>query len=156
MGDPAQNPAARLASTIPADRTLAQWKNHYYYVLRQAEIARPKALPATACATATPTTAMRPRPAPPHRCAAAIPRHKAVRLANSTVLCALRLPRNSATRADPSRLPISAVENHPLEALLTFATDFQKFVSIIQSLERRNVSLSVVPKSVQSDSEAEE
>jgi integrase len=39
-GDPAQDKAARLASTIPADSSLAQWKNHYYYVLRECGISR--------------------------------------------------------------------------------------------------------------------
>lgn len=43
-----------------------------------------------------------------------------------------------------------------LEALLTFPKDFQKFLTIMQSLERRNVPLSVVPTSVQPDSAAEE
>jgi integrase len=39
-GDPQVDKAARLASTIPADRSLAQWKNHFYYVLREAGISR--------------------------------------------------------------------------------------------------------------------
>jgi integrase len=40
IGDAKANPSLRLASTIPSDRSLAQWKNHYYYVLRQSRITR--------------------------------------------------------------------------------------------------------------------
>lgn len=40
IGDPAQDKALRLASTIPADSSLVQWKNHYYYVLRECSISR--------------------------------------------------------------------------------------------------------------------
>ena len=39
VGDPTDK-AARLASTIPADSLLSQWKNHYYYVLRECGITR--------------------------------------------------------------------------------------------------------------------
>ena len=34
------DPRGRLASTAPADRSLVQWKNHYYYVLNEAGISR--------------------------------------------------------------------------------------------------------------------
>jgi integrase len=34
------DPRGRLASTAPADRSLVQWKNHYYYVLQEAGISR--------------------------------------------------------------------------------------------------------------------
>lgn len=34
------DPRGRLASTSPADRSLVQWKNHYYYVLNETGISR--------------------------------------------------------------------------------------------------------------------
>lgn len=40
IGDAQANPSLKLASTIPSDRQLAQWKNHYYYVLKKANISR--------------------------------------------------------------------------------------------------------------------